>query len=234
MTRTKATQSGNLILDRCSMFDNSVLVLFDSGATHSFISQECVSRLGLVACDLGCKLTVSTLASGQVSTNLVCVGCSIEVAGHMFKVNLICLPLEGLDVILDMDWLSNNHVIIDCRRCNIVFPGADGLTLISTREVRQEEVDRSSYIMIMVQSDKKSTLDHIRSIPIVDEYPDVFPDKMFGLPPSKDIDFTIDLVTGVWLVSMASYRMAPTELAELKKQIEDLLEKWFIRPSASP
>ena len=103
LTSTEATQSGNLILDQCLLFDNSVLVLFDLGATHSFISQECVSRLGLVARDLGCELAVSTPASGQVSTNLVCISCSIEVAGHRFKVNLICLPLEGLDVILRVD-----------------------------------------------------------------------------------------------------------------------------------
>jgi len=103
LTSTEATQSGNLILDRCILLNNSVLVLFDSGATHSFISQECVSRLRLVARDLGCELAVSTPASGQVSTNLTCSGCVIEVAGHKFKVNLICLPLEGLDVILGMD-----------------------------------------------------------------------------------------------------------------------------------
>jgi len=96
------------------LFNNNVLVLFDSGDTHSFISQECVSRLGIVARDLGCELAVSTPASGQVSTNLACSDCVIEVAGHKFKVNLICLPLEGLDVILGMDWLSDNHVLIDC------------------------------------------------------------------------------------------------------------------------
>jgi len=141
------------------LFDNNVLVLFDLGATHSFISQEYVSRLGLVARDLGCELAVSTPASKQVSTNLVYVGCSIEMAGHRFKVNLICLPLKGLDVILGMDWLSNYHVIIDCRRRNVVFPEADGLTLISTHEVRQEEADGSSCFMIIVQSENKSTLD---------------------------------------------------------------------------
>ena len=232
MTNTEATQSGNLILDRCLLFDHSVLVLFDSGATHSFVSEECVSRLGLVVLNLGCEL-ISTPASGQVSTNLVCAICSIEVARRGFKVNLICLPLKGLDVILGMDWLSNNHVIIDCRWRSVVFPEADGLSLISTREAIQEEVDGASCYMIVVQSEKRSTIDLIRSIPVVDEYADVFPDEMPGLPPSWDVDFTIDLVRGVGPVSMAPYRMASAELAELKKQIGDLLEKKFIRPSVS-
>jgi len=126
LTSIEATKSGNLILDRCLLFDNHVLVLFDSRATHSFISQECVSRLGLVVQDLGYKLAVSTPASGEGYTNLVCTECPIEVAGHRFKVNLVCLPLEGLDVILCMDWLSDNHVIMDCRRHSVVFPEADG------------------------------------------------------------------------------------------------------------
>ena len=68
----------------------------------------------------------------------------------------------------------------------------------------------------------------------MDEYADVFPDEIPELPPSRDIDFSIDLIPGVGPVLAAPYRMAPAELAELKKQIEDLLEKKFIRPSASP
>jgi len=103
LTTTEATQSGNLILEPCVLFGNLVLVLFDSGATHSFISNVCVGRLQLVTRDLGCELLVSTPSSSQVATSSICIGCSMEVAGRRFKVNLVCLPLEGLDVILGMD-----------------------------------------------------------------------------------------------------------------------------------
>ena len=68
---------------------------------------------------------------------------------------------------------------------------------------------------------------------MVDEYTNVFLDEIPELPPSRDIDFSIDLIPGASLVLAAPYRIAPAELAELKKQIEDLLEKKFIRPSAS-
>ena len=114
MTFTEATQLGNLILEPCLLLGHSVLMLFDSGATHSFISNACVGRLSSEKRDLGCELLVSTPSSGQVATSSVCVRCSMEVAGCRFKVNLVCLPLEGLDVILGMDWLSNNHIMIDC------------------------------------------------------------------------------------------------------------------------
>jgi len=63
----------------------------------------------------------------------------MEVASRKFKVNLICLPMEGLDVILGMDWLSVNHVNIDCGRCNVVFLETVGLELISTQKAMNEE-----------------------------------------------------------------------------------------------
>ena len=72
------------------------------------------------------------------------------------------------------------------------------------------------------------------AIPVVQEFEDVFPEEVPGLPPSREVEFSIDLVPGTGLVSRAPYRMAPTELVELKKQIEDLLGKQFIRPSNSP
>jgi len=87
---------------------------------------------------------------------------------------------------------------------------------------------------MIAQSAKKGSEEQIRDIPVVAEFVDVFPDEVPGLPPSRDMDFTIDLIPGAGPVLVAPYRMAPAELTELKKQIEDLLGKKFIRPSASP
>jgi len=213
---------------------HDVLVLFDSGATHSFISDACVGRLSLVTRDLGCELLVSTPSSGQVATSSVCVGCSMVVAGHRYKVNLVCLPLEGLDMILGMDWLSNNHIIIDCGQRSLVFPEHEGLELISIREAVKALQDAAMCFMVVAKPEKKSVAEMIQYIPVANEYVDVFPNEVSGLPPSRDIDFTIDLIPGAGPVSMAPYRMAPAELVELTKQIEELLEKQFIRPSASP
>ena len=88
--------------------------------------------------------------------------------------------------------------------------------------------------MIVAQAEKMSTVEKISRIPVVDEYADVFPDEIPEFPPSRDVDCSIDLIPGAGPVSMAPYRMTPAELAELEKQIEDLLEKKFIRLSASP
>ena len=66
------------------------------------------------------------------------------------------------------------------------------------------------------------------------EFEDVFPDEVLGLPSHREVEFSIDLVPRTGLVSMAPYRMAQAELVELKKQIEELMEKRFIRPSTLP
>ena len=71
-------------------------------------------------------------------------------------------------------------------------------------------------------------------LPVVREFLEVFPEDISGLPPEREIEFSIDLVPGAGPISIAPYRMSPIELAELKKQLEELLDKQFVRPSVSP
>jgi len=115
----------------------------------------------------------------------------------------------------------------------LVFPKHEGLELISAQRAINEVEAEATYLMIVAHSEKNSIAEKINVIPVVEEYANVFPDEIPELPPSRDVDFSIDLIPEAGPVSMAPYRMAPAELAELKKQIEDFLEK-FIRPSASP
>ncbi|KAJ3707632.1 hypothetical protein LUZ61_011337 [Rhynchospora tenuis] len=79
-----------------------------------------------------------------------------------------------------------------------------------------------------------STNPDLSIIPVVSDYPDVFPEEITGLPPEREIEFPIDLLPGTTPISKAPYRMAPAELKELKVQLEDLLDKGFIQPSSSP
>jgi len=78
---------------------------------------------------------------------------------------------------------------------------------------------------------KKPTLE---DIPIARDYPDVFPEELPGIPPEREVNFTIELLPGAAPVSKAPYRMSPIELQELKRQIQELLDQGFIRPSTSP
>ena len=74
----------------------------------------------------------------------------------------------------------------------------------------------------------------LEDIPVVREFPDVFPDDLPGLPPDREIDFHIELAPGTELISRAPYRMVPAELKELKVQMEEMVKKGFVKPSTSP
>ena len=74
----------------------------------------------------------------------------------------------------------------------------------------------------------------LESVRVVNEYPEVFPEDLPGLPPQREIEFSIDLVPSTQPISIPPYKMAPTEMRELKEQLQDLTNKGFIRPSVSP
>ena len=89
-----------------------------------------------------------------------------------------------------------------------------------------------AYLANIVDISKVSP--RVTDVPVVKEFSDVFLDELPGLPLHREVDFEIETVPGTDLISIAPYRMAPLELKELKKQLEELLEKGFIRPSISP
>ena len=227
MTGAKAAGSCNLVMGRCVITGKSACVLYDSGATHSFVSKTCVQRLGLPVCELQCDLVVSTPASSLVRTSSLCARCPMEVEGRRYKVNLICLPLQELEVILGMDWLSTNRILIDCREKRLLFPNSEEPELLSSHRVMKELQDDARCFLIFTHLEVEG--EEMKSIIlVVQEFEDVFLEEVPGLPPSREVEFSINLVPGTRLVSMALYRMALAELVKLKKQIEDLLGKQFI------
>ncbi|KAL5571040.1 hypothetical protein UlMin_020637 [Ulmus minor] len=125
---------------------------------------------------------------------------------------LIVFPMTQFDVILGMDWSSKYQTIIDYLWARVIIGTEDGGVVT----YQLEPVGKHSYIMV------------------VDEYPDVFPDELPGLHPEKEIEFCIDLIPGTSHISISPYRMAPTEMIELRKQLQELLDRGFIRPSTSP
>lgn len=97
MTGIMAIGSGNLIISSYVISGMSLCVLFDSGATYSFVSKSYVRDLGLPVVELRYDLLVSTPASSLVKTSTVCARCSVTVEGRIFKVNMTYLALQGLD-----------------------------------------------------------------------------------------------------------------------------------------
>ncbi|XP_052728500.1 uncharacterized protein LOC128195299 [Vigna angularis] len=219
ITGEEAAKPGNLILDTCLLFGKCVRVLFDSEATHSFVSSACSEELSLPVSDLGCILVVSTPTSGQISTSSVCVGCPIVVAGRKFKVNLIYFPLKELDVILGMDWLSINHILIDCGQQKLVFPDVGGLELVSTTKVLKDFKDGVVCFVIIAQEQKKDFGRQATGISVVEDFADVFPDEILELPPRREVEFSIDLIPGAGPISLTIKNKYPLP------RIDDLLDQ---------
>ncbi|WVZ70158.1 hypothetical protein U9M48_018846 [Paspalum notatum var. saurae] len=147
---------------------------------------------------------------------------------HHAKVNhLTQEDVEQADnVLTGMDWLSKNHAIIDCNKKRLTLH-----TLNQRKMVYQggKQISAERLIANMDVKDKS-----INNIPVVREFPDIFPNELPGLPPNREIEFSIDLKPGTNPISKAPYRMAPAELKELRNQIKELEDKEFIRPSMSP
>ena len=92
--------------------------------------------------------------------------------------------------------------------------------------------DNQGYVLLMVSEvELEQVLD---KIPVFKEYPNVFPEDILKFPPEREIEFSIELVSRTRPISIAPYRMSPMELVELKSQLEELLERRFMRPSTSP
>ena len=87
--------------------------------------------------------------------------------------------------------------------------------------------------MALVLDSKRGQVD-VEKIPVVKEFPYVFPEELPGIPPKREVDMSIEVVHGTTPISRAPYRMAPIELKEFKTQLRELLDKGFIRPSVLP
>nr|ABA98118.1 retrotransposon protein, putative, Ty3-gypsy subclass [Oryza sativa Japonica Group] len=120
-----------------------------------------------------------------------------------------------------MDWLARHKGVIDCANKKVTLTSYDG-RVVTVHALSFESL-RSRLNQITLEE-----------IPIVREYPDVFPDDLPGMPPKRDIEFRIDLVPGTTPIHKRPYRMAANELAEVKRQVDELLQKGYIRPSSSP
>jgi len=88
-------------------------------------------------CELQCDLVVSTPTPGLFRTSSLCARCPVEVEGRIYKVNLICLPLQELEVILGMEWLFTNRVLIDCREKRLLFSNSEEPELLSFQDPKR-------------------------------------------------------------------------------------------------
>ncbi|EXB28511.1 hypothetical protein L484_006133 [Morus notabilis] len=176
---------------------------------------------------------------GCVEVLNVCKSCEIMIGGERLRVDLIILPMSLFDVVLGMDWLAKYGAIVDCycRRVTLMTNSGAMITYqVDTNPVLEERLLRNlaCFSSFLTLKGEPEVIGDNAEILRVDEFTDVFFDELPGLPPNQEIEFCIDLVPGMGPISIPSYRMAPTEMKELRKQLEELAEKGYIRNNTSP
>ncbi|XP_061356236.1 uncharacterized protein LOC133300681 [Gastrolobium bilobum] len=179
-------------------------VLFDSGATHSFVADYIAKAFNLIVTKMRTPMRFVTAVGSVFDEKYICKDVKFKYDSREYFANFIILHLASVNIILGMDWLSKYCVKIDCCSKTISISSND-------------EEGESSYLSVL------------RVAKALKEG-----DSGFILSGEREIEFSIDLFPGVGPIYLAPYHMSPLELSELKKQIEDLSSKNFIRPRVSP
>ncbi|GJW12943.1 putative reverse transcriptase domain-containing protein [Tanacetum coccineum] len=228
-------------------------ILFDTGADRSFVSTAFSSQIDITPSTLDHYYDVE-LADGRIiGLNTILRGCTLNLLNHPFNINLMPVELGSFDAIIGMDWLAKYQAIIVCAEKIVRIPWGnetlivhgDGsnrgnetrLNIISCTKTQKYLLKGCPIFLAhvtMKKAEDKSEEKRLEDVPIIRDFPDVFPEDLPGLPPTRQVEFQIDLVPGAAPVARAPYRLAPSEMKELSEQLQELSDKGFIRPSSSP
>jgi hypothetical protein len=214
-----AQEALDVVIDMFSVNDASTVMLFDSRASHSFISAAYIGKHNLPLALLKCQMIVSS-PGGDMPARQLCPKVNLKIRGVDFVANLIVLESKGIDIILGMDWLSKHKVPIDCAKKSVKLttPHGKELEFVAELVVTAKGVANRAKVNQLDASQGSE-------VPVVSEFLDVFPEELPGMPLDRDIEFVIELMPGTALIYKSPYRMATPELVKLKEHIRELLGK---------
>ncbi|GJV09410.1 putative reverse transcriptase domain-containing protein [Tanacetum coccineum] len=246
MLRDKnAQQDPNVVTGMFLLNQHLVRVLFDSGADRSFISLSLASMLNIPSITINTLYNIEMADGNLVTTNTIIKGCTLTLLNQPFEIDLMPIKLGSFDVVIGMDWLSKYHAKILCDEKVVHIP-IDGETLIIRGDrsktrlnliscIKTEKyISRGCQVFMIQVMEKKADEKRLEDIPVVKEFPDVFPEDLPGIPPVRQVEFQIDLIPGAAPIARTPYRLAPLEMQELSNQLQELTDRGFIRPSTSP
>nr|GFB40610.1 hypothetical protein [Tanacetum cinerariifolium] len=217
--------NSNVVTGTLLLNNRYASILFDTGANRSFISTAFSSLINIVPTPLGNSYDVELADRKIVRADTIMRGYTLNFLNHPFNIDLMLIELGSFDVIIDMDWLRSN----DGRESR--------LTIISCSKAQEYMAKGCQIFLEHISAKKKedkSEGKQLKDVPTVRDFPEVFPEDFLGLPPARPVDFQIDLIPGAAPVARAPYRLAPSKMKELSKQLQELSDKGFIRPSFSP
>ncbi|XP_076939273.1 uncharacterized protein LOC143607873 [Bidens hawaiensis] len=160
-----------------------------------------------------------------------------------FLIDLLSVELGNFDVIIGMDWLSKYKAEIVCKDKTVRIPLSDDEAIIVQGEKSGNALSHVSHpkvlkylrqgcmVYLASVTTKNPDEKRIEDIPVEQDCSDIFPDELPGLPPTQQVEFRIDRIPGPAPIAKAPYRLAPSEIQELTNQLQELLDRGFIRPS---
>jgi hypothetical protein len=203
----EAQQAPGVVLGEFLVEFTPAVVLFDSRASHSFIATSFVEKHGIPTASLEIPLVTRTPGL-DLLCRLKCSQVRILLSGVVFLADLVILPSHEIDVILGMDWLTRHNGIISCTDKTILLTDHQGKSV----SCKAQPPTQDPMVFSLAAE----------SISVIEEFMDVFPEELPGMPLEREVEFYIDLIPGTAPIAKRPYRMAPTELAELKLQITEL------------
>ncbi|KAJ9547013.1 hypothetical protein OSB04_019556 [Centaurea solstitialis] len=225
MTAEEAQTAPDVITGIFPVNSKSALILFDTGATWSYVSHRFCKDFQIELGNLDRPFAIDVAVEEVRVVEHVYRGCSIDIFGVQFSIDLIPIPMNGINVVVGIDWMFPNRAMTDVAGQLVRIQNPSGGELIVYGKGRRMHTSFCS-----AEGGKLSVAD----VPVDSEFPDVFLEDLPGLPPDRQIEFGIDLVPGSAPIARAPYRLAPPELQELSDQLQELSGKGFIRPSSSP
>ncbi|GJW57856.1 putative reverse transcriptase domain-containing protein [Tanacetum coccineum] len=172
-------------------------------------------------------------------------GCTLNLLNRSFPIDLMVIELGSFDIIIGMDWLSRYDAAILYGEKKVRIP-LEGKTLVIEGDRNNSRlkivscikarkyIEKGCELFLAQVTEQESKEKRLEDVPVIRDFPEVFPEELPGLPPPRQVEFRIDLIPGAAPVARAPYRLAPSEMKELSKQLQELSEKGFIRPSSSP
>ncbi|GJR08336.1 putative reverse transcriptase domain-containing protein [Tanacetum coccineum] len=230
--RAGTNPDSNVVTGTFLLNNHYASILFDTGADRSFVSTAFSSQMDITPSTLDHYYDVE-LADGRIiGLNTILRGCTLNLLNHPFNINLMPVELGSFDAIIGMDWLAKYQAIIVCAEKIVRIPWGNETLIVYGDESNQGHETRLHIIsysktqeymlkgcpvflahVTTNEVEDKSEKKRLNDVPIVRDFPEVFPEDLPGLPPTQQVEFQIDL---------------------LSEQLKELSAKGFIRPSSSP
>nr|GEV33412.1 putative reverse transcriptase domain-containing protein [Tanacetum cinerariifolium] len=238
-------QGPNVVTGTFLLNNRYDFVLFDLSSDKSFVDTRFSSMLDIVLIKIGASYEVELVDGRVASTNTILKGCTLNLVNRVFEIDLMPIELGTFAIIIDMDWLVKHDAVMICGEKVIRIPyesemlivesdkGVSRLKVISCIKARKY-VERGCHLFLAHVTKSKSKEKLMEDMPVNHDFPEVLSKELPRVPPPRQVEFRIDLVPRVAPVVRAPYRLAPYEMKELSVQLQELLDKGFIRPSSSP